>query len=302
MIKNNEIFKRLKEEGWVLVEGILSEGDLSDLKAAIWAYYPSVEEYESNPEKYSWLQGDQFAGLFSFPFSDLCLNNLPTHPAIVEFAETALGFYDIRLLRAGLQAKFAGAADYEQVFHYDYPNHTLVVPDQRRDYGSIGFFLYLSDVTIDLGPTYFISKRQAPVLNPRFTHFFRDPAASHTRHDCINTPELYELEVPAAGPAGSLLAYTTDTLHRGSAITATSGVRMTLGFAYGGSHAWEGFQCWPRLGEELDLIEFITKATPRQRELFGFPRIGDPYWTSDTISAVEARYPGIDLSTYRQGL
>jgi hypothetical protein len=36
----------------------------------------------------------------------------------------------------------------------------------------------------------------------------------------------------------------------------------------------------------------------RQRDLFGFPRPGDPYWTEETLAGVAARYPGIDLAPY----
>ncbi len=61
-----------------------------------------------------------------------------------------LGTTDIRLLRAGFQAKYAGAADYEQVLHFDYPNHSLVMPPDDE---IIGFFLYLSDITDELGAT-----------------------------------------------------------------------------------------------------------------------------------------------------
>jgi hypothetical protein len=37
----------------------------------------------------------------------------------------------------------------------------------------------------------------------------------------------------------------------------------------------------------------------RQRDLFGFPRPGDPYWNDDTLAGVAERYPGIDLTPYR---
>lgn len=295
MILNDKILDTLHTDGWVLIEDFFDRGELSEVIEAASGNYPSESEYYSNPE----INGDPFTGAISFPFSRMCLNNLPTHPKIVSLAEQCLGTTEIRLLRAVLQAKFAGAADYEQPLHYDYPNHTLVVPDQDRVHGAIGLFLYLSDVTTDLGPTYFVPKSKAPPVNPAVTHFLRDPKTTHSRKDFANAPELYEAEVPALGPLGSILVYHTDTLHRGSAMTIESGIRLTLGFAYGGANAWEGFQSWPRLGEELDMTDFLVQASPRQRELFGFPGIGNPYWTPETIEAVEARYRGLDLSGYR---
>ncbi|MDE3257232.1 MAG: phytanoyl-CoA dioxygenase family protein [Gemmatimonadota bacterium] len=298
LILDSEILDTLNTEGWILLEDFFDDAELAQVIAAASGNYPSEEEYYSDPDQYSWISNDPFGGLVQFPFSSISLNNLPTHPKVVSLAEQCLGTREIRLFRAGLQAKFAGAADYEQPLHYDYPNHTLVVPDRGRDPGGISLFLYLSDVTSDLGPTYFVPKSKAPPVNPSVTHFLRDPDATHSRKDYANAPELYEVEVPAAGPAGSLLVYHSDTLHRGSAMTAKAGIRLTMGFAYGGANPWEGFQSWPGLGEDLDMVDFVVQASPRQRELVGFPGVGDPYWTPETIAAVEARYVGIDLTAY----
>jgi len=38
--------------------------------------------------------------------------------------------------------------------------------------------------------------------------------------------------------------------------------------------------------------------TPRQRDLFGWPPAGDPYWNAQTLADVGLRYPGLDLSPY----
>ena len=43
---------------------------------------------------------------------------------------------------------------------------------------------------------------------------------------------------------------------------------------------------------------FLTKATPRERELVGFPAPGDPYWNEESLAGVAARYPGMDMSPY----
>ena len=40
---------------------------------------------------------------------------------------------------------------------------------------------------------------------------------------------------------------------------------------------------------------FGGKLTPRQREVLGFPKMSDPYWTAETRGAVKLRYPGIRL-------
>ena len=42
--------------------------------------------------------------------------------------------------------------------------------------------------------------------------------------------------------------------------------------------------------------------TPRQRDLFGWPPPGDPYWNAQTLTDVALRYPGIDLTPYAAGV
>jgi hypothetical protein len=37
----------------------------------------------------------------------------------------------------------------------------------------------------------------------------------------------------------------------------------------------------------------------RERDLFGFPRPGDPYWNEQSLADVAVRYPGIDMQPYR---
>jgi hypothetical protein len=55
---------------------------------------------------------------------------------------------------------------------------------------------------------------------------------------------------------------------------------------------------WPKQSPER-WAKFIPQCSVRERDLFGFPRPGDPYWTEETLAGVSARYPGIDLEPYR---
>ena len=63
-----------------------------------------------------------------------------------------------------------------------------------------------------------------------------------------------------------------------------------------GAAKWRG----PRQSPER-WARFIPQCSVRERDLFGFPRPGDPYWSEETLAGVAARYPGIDLSPYREG-
>jgi hypothetical protein len=54
---------------------------------------------------------------------------------------------------------------------------------------------------------------------------------------------------------------------------------------------------WPKQSPDR-WAKFIPQCTVRQRDLFGFPRPGDPYWNEQTLAGVAERYPGIDLAPY----
>lgn len=49
------------------------------------------------------------------------------------------------------------------------------------------------------------------------------------------------------------------------------------------------------------LEKLIANASVEQRCVLGFPAPGSPYWTPETVAAVEARYApyGMDVTPYR---
>jgi hypothetical protein len=114
-----------------------------------------------------------------------------------------------------------------------------------------------------------------------------------------DAPEVYEHEVAADGPAGTVLAYRPGTLHRGSAMTDERASRFLLKSSFRTvSDIWS---------DKLHLMEhlrddgwyaFVNRATPRQLELAGFPPRGHLYWTDATWAATRLRYPDADLSAF----
>jgi hypothetical protein len=113
-------------------------------------------------------------------------------------------------------------------------------------------------------------------------------------------PALYRHEKPILASAGSLLLFGMSTFHRASDIETPGVARFSHHLVYrAAAHGFQGYHHWPKHGENPDLQRFITHATPRQRELLGFPEIGDPYWNAETIKGVACRYPQMDMSPYR---
>ena len=284
-VVNNQERAHFRTHGWVVVSDVIDRVTVATARERLAAIYPSEGDVDADPVRHAWVADGQFGGLRFWPVDDLMLDLLPLDPRLLGFVGELLGPGDVRLLRAGYQAKYAGTVDFDQVHHVDYPNHSLVVPAPDD---IVGFFLFLSDVTVDLGPTMLVSDAFCPPVDPGRTHV-----------DRASGPELYAVEEAALGTAGSVLAYRATTYHRGSAIAAAQGVRLTLGFAFGRPNPWTGFQSIPRMGEDDALVAALSAAEPAQRAVLGFPPPGDRYWTPETIALVARRYPDLDLSPYR---
>ena len=62
---------------------------------------------------------------------------------------------------------------------------------------------------------------------------------------------------------------------------------------------WGGYQAWPFKGLSPEWSKFVQQATVRQLSVLGVPDPGHPYWTEDTLAGVAARYPGLDMSPWR---
>jgi phytanoyl-CoA dioxygenase PhyH len=204
--------------------------------------------------------------------------------------QTLLGTREVMLSQSAIWAKYAGTGDFDQGLHLDYQGNTLLVPRDDGDFRQVNMILYYTDVPQDLGPTYVASQEKTHDLPIWPTHRPRKKNA-----------HLYELERPVLANAGDLLIFSMRTWHRASDITADTGVRFTQHFIWrAAKHAFQGFHQWSSQGENAELERFITRATPGQREVLGFPPPGHAYWNEETLAAVKLRYPNIDVTPYEK--
>lgn len=278
----------VRHQGFSLLEGFLAADELEAAQDALWRHFPRPDAYFADPTQPDHVRyaAGQFAGVEEFPYRSWDLNRLAVHPDLVDAAERFLETPDVHLYKIELWAKFAGAVNYDQPLHRDYGSHSLVVPRPEPRYQQLTTFVYLSDVTDDDGPTVIVphdAGKDVP-FTPLYLPF----------------GELAASEVRCVGPAGSLLVYRTDILHRGSDFSAAGRSRFSIlvDFQRRGT-TWGGKMAWPKASPER-WAKFIPQCSVRQRDLFGFPRPGDPYWNHDTLVGVAERYPGIDLSPYRE--
>lgn len=284
-------FEHWHEHGYVITR-LLDDDLLAAAVANIHEYMPPWEEYARHRRWYSESVGNTGGRLrtrATFPFVGDALNATTLHPDLIGFAERVIGSDRLMLSHGQLGGKYAGTRDFEQQLHSDYGNNMLVCPKPDTEIFDIPAIIYYTDVTVDLSPTYVVSQqftRGAP-LEPRHR-----PRKDH--------PELYEHEFPVVVPAGSVLVYSMNTFHRGSALKASEGLRFAQNIGFKRADmTFCGQVTFQHEGGRPEMDHFLVTATPRQREFVGFPRVGDPYWDAYTLAGVAARYPEMDLSPYR---
>ncbi len=275
----------VRRRGFTIVENFLEPGLLAAARTAMFGIFPTPEAYFADPGAYKSFARSQFAGIRLFPYNDWALNRLPVHPDLVDAAERFCGTPDLDIYKVELWAKYAGAIDYDQALHRDYGNHTLLVPQLADDFVQMTTFLLLSDVGELDGPAKLVSLddgRDVPLVPGQ-----------------LPRGALRDREVAATAPAGSLMIYRTDVLHRGTDFGAPNRARFALltDFKPRG-RAWTGKIAWPDRAQTRDWTSALASMSPRARQLFGFPPPGDRYWDAQTVRDVGLRYPEMDMAPY----
>jgi ectoine hydroxylase-related dioxygenase (phytanoyl-CoA dioxygenase family) len=294
-ITENQI-EHWKRHGYVIVENFLSPEELAEAEENIDRYMPTWEEYVAHRQRYVSMTGNANTPqtpsgwvVNNFPFAGDALNHVALHPFLLGFVERILGYDRLALSHSGLTGKYAGRGDYDQLLHTDYTNNTLAFPGSDTTSVDLPIIVYYTDVTVESGPTYVVSQELTRDFVPGPRH--------RTRED---HPEWYAAEVPVVCPAGSAFIYSMRTFHRGSAMRATEGLRWSHSMAFHTAESrWLGSATFQKAGGSAEMDHFITYATPRQREIVGFPPVADPYWTDETLAGVQDRYPGMDMTPYK---
>ena len=281
----DDALAEVRERGFVVLPGFLDAEELKTAQEALWLHFPTPEAYFADPQLYDDFARSQFAGVEEFPYLSWHLNRLAVHPDLIDAAERYLETAELHLYKVELWAKYSGAVNYNQPLHRDYGSHSLVTPRPEPRYQQLTTFIYLSDVTEEDGPTRIIPYPDGKDIP--YTPLWLERGVHR------------DLEVSAVGPAGSLLVYRSDILHRGNDFSAPQRARFSLLVDYQvRGTTWGGKMSWPKQYPER-WSEFLPRCSLRQRDLFGFPRPGDPYWNEQTLADVAARYPGMDMTPYR---
>jgi hypothetical protein len=281
------------DDGWCIVEGAIPATELAAAQGALSRLFPSPEQMASEDDASLALWRTWDAQWPEFPFHSSRLNALVLHDHVLDLAQGFLGTADPALYMGIVTAKYANqSSGYNQLLHTHFPNHSLLVPRHDAGFKQVEFFIYLTDVTAEDGATRFVSRtKTADIPVERHTLNYEDYA------------DLYDDPSVAAAPAGSVVAYRPDVYHRSFDVSDTTRHRVMLHVSFKHRDAtWGGYQAWPFRGFSPELSKFVQQATPRQLTAFGFPAPGHPYWDEATVAGVQARYPGLDMTAWRQAL
>ncbi|TDB88510.1 hypothetical protein E1264_11255 [Actinomadura sp. KC216] len=300
----DEAARQWRQDGFVILPGYLSEEALRPAVDELELLFPSAQGFhdgtDSRRERFL---GDEFAGIDSFPFESTQISLLAVHDDLIRLAEKLLGGNDLRLYSAEAWAKYTGAADYDQDLHRDYLAHTVLVPSTADEYRQLEMFIFLVDVPEDLGPPHLVPKTHTANLAAKPNWYPRQTlnVPEETGFVAESPPHLYDQEVSAAGPAGTVVAFDLGTFHRGTGLTRPGGARYSMHVNYRRAAAeWGNRHAWADRSHEPAWYRFVAQADPRQLELFGFPPPGHPYWTAETLAGVALRYPGLDMAPWRE--
>jgi len=292
--------------GFVILPGFVPAAELGPALAELPAMYPTAEGFhDGTDERRARFTVDEWAGIESFPFRSTELSLLAVSDRLVDLAESLLADSDLRISSAEAWAKYTGAADYDQPVHRDYLNQTLMVPADEPQFRQLEMFVYLVDVPAELGPPSMLSRTRTTGLPAKPNWYPREGGADAEGGwvETAGSPDLYDAEVRAVGPAGTVVAWAPETFHRGTALTLTRGVRYTVHLVYRPARVeWGQRMSWVNRSHEPEWYRFAHRATPRQLALFGFPPPGHPYWTEATLGGTAQRYPGLDMTPWRQEL
>ena len=238
----------------------------------------------------------QFNGVQSVPLDcSPALNLIGVHPALIAFANAALGTDDVHLYQCQAWAKFTGDADYDQPFHCDFVNHTLTAPSDDDALNSVTYHL--------LFQRRHRGARPDPLRHPAGQPEGRRPRGDADRRSGAAGRSCKPLRaLGAPGRPARLFVYGIDIWHRGTNLTAPGGHRYVMTVLQGArsntainSHAWpiQHTKPWRIIFEHATPEQLACSACSRPAIRSG-PR---PRWRR-----AQARYPNWDMTLWREAM
>ena len=206
----------------------------------------------------------------------------------------AMACDEVQVYQCQAWAKFTGDADYDQPFHCDYVNHTLTGA-VRRAAAQLGH-LHLPLQRRHRGARADPLRDPARLREDRRTGGDADRRGRRCRRRCS------EHERSAAGPAGSLFVYGIDIWHRGTNLTAPGGHRYVMTTCFkDATNTSIAFTAW-QFHHTKPWRNIIEHGSPSSSPASACRSRATPIWTPLTLARAQARYPGWDLTPWREAM
>ena len=253
-------FDELLENGYLILPGYFAGERRRELAEAQRRVLKTWDEVKDNPPA----DRSMYA---PFPSSEHILNRAIIEPPLIDLARRYLKTDHIHYRAGVMLARYPGFPGDGMEPHIDNGNNSLLPPSETaREFGQILFWTHLEDVDEDQAPLRLIP-----------TKYGRDMSKAQA----------------LVCEGGTVCAFSTYTWHAATAYERSDGQRFTWGLAMGrADHYWEGFKHYTSMGLDPHFRELISSLNAKERELFRFPPAGHPYYTVQTLEALEQQYPG----------
>jgi hypothetical protein len=282
----DEHVQQWREEGYT-VAPLLSRSEVDEVRNRLDDAFPTASERLAKGMRYPNLRRHE--SIVEGPFLLPELNRVAVHEDLVSFVERALETPAVLLAQSLLWVKY-GTGQFAQRLHRDYADCSLLPPAELRHQRQLCMILYYTDVGEGCGPTHVVRRADGA----------RVPLAPPMPLPEVAAP-AQEAERPITVPAGSILIFDTDVLHRASDFGDTEAMRISHHMNWHPAACdWMGWSPWPHLGNNPNMQAWLCACTPRQRAVLGFPLPGDPYWTERTVEATATLYPDMDMAPYQE--
>tara|TARA_B100000686_G_scaffold251804_1_gene262332 strand:- start:133 stop:951 length:819 start_codon:yes stop_codon:yes gene_type:complete len=246
------------EQGYTVVENFYPEKTRTRIATELRKKMPPWEEIKDDPPESGMLRD-------IFPYENQFFNELTVDPDLITFVQRILGTQHIHFRYAHNWTRYPNGPK-EHRLHRDNGNNSLLPPCDNVYYGQISSWYFPEDVPEDHAPMMVIPKENGD-----------------------DVAKAVSLEVQA----GTQMIFNTFLWHSASEFKGNAGQRYSVTRIYGrADHYWEGVSHYTNKGSNKSFQQFIGSLTAKQRELFRFPPAKHPYYTRETLEALEKHYPG----------
>jgi hypothetical protein len=252
-------FEELLENGILLLPSYIRGEELAMLQAAQRRVLKTWEQVKENPPA-------SRSEFIPYPPPDVTMAGLYRHPELIQLGRRFLKSEAVHFRVGYMLTRYPGFTT-SDTGHIDNGNNSLLpMSESAREYGQLGFWIHLEEVTADHAPLRLCRKCDG-----------RD----------------IEKAIPFICPPGSIAVFSNYAWHAASSFKGSEGQRFTWGFGLGrADHPFEGLVHYTALGQDPIFKEVISGCTAEERTLFRFPPPNHPYYTRQTLAALEAQYPG----------